>query len=79
MHSCCQDPSVTLHACVTEVCPCHLLVSDLCQDQEVFVHTDEACRFQVGDLVRIEYNGAMTRSLPPQITADSICKRGTCC
>lgn len=78
MASCCQEPAVTLRDCVKEVCPCHLLVCDLCQDQELFVHTDEARCFQAGDLVRIAYNGAMTRSLPPQITADSICKLRGC-
>lgn len=78
MHSCCQEPSVTLNACVKEVCPCHLIVCDLCQDQEIFVHTAQACCFRVGDRVCIEYNGAMTRSLPPQITADRICKLCGC-
>ena len=54
---------------VLEHCPQGLLLCDCCTRQRVMVHTDQAGRFCPGDLVRVEYSGAMTRSLPPQITA----------
>ncbi len=60
-----------------------LLVRDRKTGQEVFVHTDPR-GFCVNDSVGIFYNGVMTRSLPPQITADSIrrlyprARRGRC-
>lgn len=68
----------TMNACVVRVCCCDLLVCDLCTSQEVLVHTSDACRFRVGEQVCIEYNGVMTASIPPQISADSI-RRLTCC
>ena len=64
---------------VLERCPQGLLVCDCCTRQRVMVHTDQAGRFCPGDLVRVEYSGAMTRSLPPQITAlgiTCVCGRG---
>ena len=64
---------VTMKACVLRVCRCDLLVCDLSSSQEVLVHTPKACCFSVGDRVCIEYNGAMTLSIPPQISATSIC------
>lgn len=64
----CNEP-VTMKACILRVCCCELLVCDLCTSQEVRVHTDKACCFQVGQRVCIEYNGAMTMSIPPQISA----------
>ena len=78
MSNCCSE-SVTLHACVTKVCPCYLMVCDRCNQQEIQVNTSDACCFSVGDCVCIQYNGAMTTSLPPQISADSICRTGSCC
>jgi len=77
MNSCMNEP-VSIKACVKQVCPCHLVVCDLCNNQEVLVHTDKACCFRVGDCVCIEYSGAMTMSLPPQITADKICCASDC-
>ena len=69
----CNHPeSVTMTARVLRVCPCELLVCDMCTSQEVLVHTPQACCFQKGQRVCITYNGAMTNSLPPQITAESI-------
>ena len=70
--------TVTMNACVLRVCRCSLLVCDLSTSQEVLVHTPKACCFRVRDKVCIEYSGAMTNSLPPQISAESIC-RMTCC
>lgn len=68
----------TIKACILRVCPCDLLVCDLCTSQEVLVHTPQACCFRVGEKVCIEYSGAMTRSIPPQIGADSICRLACC-
>jgi len=49
-----------------------LLVRDLRNGMEVLVFFRNARRFSPGDRVRITYNGAMTSSIPPQITATSI-------
>ncbi len=49
-----------------------LLVLDLETRQRVLVHTPDARRFRPGELVLIWYSGAMTRSIPPQISAFSI-------
>ena len=50
----------------------NLLVFDFSNRQQVQVNTNSAFRFCLGDLVRIRYNGAMTMSIPPQISATSI-------
>lgn len=55
--------------CVEE---CHLLVCDCETHQEVIVHTDNACCFRRNECICIHYNGIMTASLPPQITATCI-------
>jgi len=68
----------TMCATVRQVCPCNLLVCDHTTDQEVLVHTAEACRFSCGDCVCIHFSGAMTMSIPPQITATCI-RRVNCC
>ena len=70
--------SVTLHACVLQVNCCELLVRDLDTDQEVLVHSPKARCFSAGDHVCITYDGIMTRSIPPQINADSICRLHRC-
>ena len=49
-----------------------LLVRDMSTGQQVYVHTNMARQFRVGDVVRIRYNGIMTRSIPPQISAQSM-------
>lgn len=51
-----------------------LLVRDLNTNQEVRVNTNDARRFSQGDRIAILYSGAMTRSIPPQISAISIQK-----
>ena len=58
-----------MKATILRVCQCHLVVCDLCTCQEVVVHTPCACRFCRGETVCIRFNGAMTASIPPQITA----------
>lgn len=50
----------------------NLLVFDFANRQQVQVNTNTAFHFCPGDLVRIRYNGAMTMSIPPQISATSI-------
>ncbi len=60
---------MTMQAIVIRVSPGHLLVFDETMSQTVVVHTPHACRFRVGHCVHIFYSGAMTMSLPPQITA----------
>ena len=69
--------TVTMKARVLRVGCCQLLVCDLCGCQEVLVHTDRACCFRVGQCICIEYNGAMTMSIPPQISAE--CIQQICC
>ena len=49
-----------------------MLVFDFSNRQQVQVNTNNTFRFCPGDLVRIRYNGAMTMSIPPQISATSI-------
>ena len=71
----CNEP-VQLTACIRRVCRCELLVCDLCTSQEVLVHTPEACCFCVGEHICIEYTGAMTMSIPPQINACRITRLG---
>lgn len=56
-------------ATVVSVRDDHLLVIDLSNRQQVRVNTREALRFRPGDIVRIRYSGAMTMSIPPQISA----------
>lgn len=68
----------TMVASVISVECCSLLVCDHCTRQQVLVHTDEACCFSCGDCVCIHYNGAMTMSVPPQITATCITCVNTC-
>lgn len=57
-----------------------LLVIDISTRQRVQVNTREASRFRRGDFVRIRYSGAMTMSIPPQISAISIVRiPSQCC
>ena len=58
-----------MQAIVIEVQWGRLLVLDLDTRQQVIVNTSEFRRFRTGDLVNIWYNGVMTKSIPPQITA----------
>lgn len=46
-----------------------LLVRDSRTNQEIEVNTRCNCNFRVGDRIIIFYNGAMTMSIPPQISA----------
>jgi len=61
-----------MNATITQVQPRNLLVNDLSTNQEVLVHSRNSSRFSAGDDVRITYDGKMTKSIPPQITAIAI-------
>ena len=51
-----------------------VLVTDNANGQQVLVNTEYDTRGLVpGDQVRIVFNGVMTASIPPQISAQSIC------
>lgn len=63
---------MNMNATVLRVQSRNLLVIDLSNNQEVLVRYSNPNRFSVGDRVRIRYDGKMTRSIPPQITASSI-------
>lgn len=58
-----------MQAIVIDVQWNRLLVQDLETRQRVIVHTPDARWFIAGDLVLIWYDGVMTKSIPPQITA----------
>ena len=63
---------MTMIGIVQEVQECSLTVCDCDTCQQVVVNTSDACCFCPGDKVCIWYNGVMTTSIPPQITADCI-------
>jgi len=68
---------MTMNATVLRTASDYMLVRDDNTGNEVRVNTRDARRFSPGDLVSITYSGAMTRSIPPQISAVSIRKRPT--
>lgn len=65
-------------ACVCQVQDCALLVCDHCTSQEILVHTPRAHCYCPGECLCIEYSGAMTSSIPPQISATCIRRLGRC-
>ncbi len=69
---------MTMSATVQNVDRNTLQVFEHAMLQTVIVHTPDACRFRVGDCVCIQYSGAMTMSIPPQITATSISLLSRC-
>lgn len=71
--------NTTMCATVLRVCRCALCVCDHATSQEVMVHTPQSCCFHVGQQICIEFSGAMTMSIPPQITADCIRPVRCCC
>lgn len=72
------DRPTTLTAQVLDVRCGALLVCDCETSQQVQVNTDDACSFEVGDRLCIQYNGAMTNSIPPQISATCIRRISSC-
>ncbi len=67
-----------MNATIREVRENSLLVCDHATGQDVVVNTQDACCFCVGQRIRIQYNGIMALSLPPQITACRITRAGFC-
>jgi len=67
-----------MHATVLVVRKDRLFVRDHSTSQEVLVHTSDGCGFQPGDHICIQYSGAMTKSIPPQISAVRITKKRAC-
>lgn len=65
---------VTMIATVVRAWGSQVLVNDSANGQEVLVNTGySTSNLTAGDQVRIVYDGVMTASLPPQISAQSIC------
>lgn len=67
-----------LLATVREVNRSNLLVRSVANGQDIVVITNNARCFSVGDRVGIWYNGIMTRSMPPQISALRIRRLFSC-
>lgn len=65
-------------ATIREVWTSRLLVRDHATGQEVMVNTDCTKCLSTGDRVGIWYNGVMTKSLPPQISAIRIRRLFSC-
>ncbi len=68
----------TMCAVVCQVQDGSLLVCDQSSCQQVQVNTSCANCYSAGDQICIHYNGAMTASIPPQISADCIHKVSSC-
>ena len=65
---------VTMIATVVRAWGTQVLVTDNSNGQEVLVNTNNSTgNLMAGEQVRIVFNGVMTASIPPQISAQSIC------
>ena len=65
---------VTMIATVVRAWGTQVLVTDNANGQEVLVNTNYSTgNLMAGEQVRIVFNGVMTASIPPQISAQSIC------
>lgn len=65
---------VTMLATVVQAWGTQVLVTDNANGQEVLVNTNNSTgNLNAGDQVRVIYDGIMTSSIPPQISAQSIC------
>lgn len=65
---------VTMIATVVRAWGTQVLVTDSANGQEVLVNTNNSTgNLMAGEQVRIVFNGVMTASIPPQISAQSIC------
>ena len=65
---------VTMIATVVQAWGTQVLVTDNANGQQVLVNTNYSTgNLAAGDQVRIVYNGVMTASIPPKISAQSIC------
>lgn len=65
---------MTMCAVILEIGNRQLLVRDSKTDQEIVINTRCNCNFRVGDRIIIFHNGAMTMSIPLQISAIRIRK-----
>lgn len=65
---------MTIDATVIRTDTRSLLVRNRSNNQEILVHYNNTRGFSNGDVIRITFNGQMTNSIPPQITATSIQK-----
>jgi hypothetical protein len=72
-----QDNEI-MQARVIRVNRSNLLVRDCRTGQSVQVNTERARRFRVGQRIIIQYSGAMTMSIPPQISAIDITPNVRC-
>ncbi len=72
-----QDNEI-MQARVIRVSRSNLLVRDCRTGQSVQVNTERARRFRVGQRIIIQYSGAMTMSIPPQISAIDITPNVRC-
>lgn len=65
---------VTMIATVVRAWGTQVLVTDNANGQKVLVNTNNSTgNLMAGEQVRIVFNGVMTASIPPQISAQSIC------
>ncbi len=65
---------VTMLATVVQAWGTQVLVTDNANGQQVLVNTNNNTgNLAAGEQVRIVFDGVMTASLPPQISAQSIC------
>ena len=71
-------PETTMRAVVCQVQEGSLLVCSQDTGQQVRVHTSCAHCYAAGDHICIHYNGVMTASIPPQISAQCIHKVSGC-
>lgn len=69
---------MTMLATVLEVQDSAVLVFDRSTSQEVLVHGEDLSRFHEQDQIRIEFDGSMTKSVPPQIYAKEITFIASC-
>lgn len=70
---------VTMLGTVLQAWGTQVLIQDNSNGQEVLVNTNYSTRnLSAGDQVRIQFNGVMTASIPPQISAISICVLRAC-
>lgn len=65
---------MTMYAIIVGTERDRLIVFDFDTRQRVIVNTPIARQFRTGNIVRIQYNGVMTASIPPQISAFNITK-----
>ena len=65
---------ITMLGTVLQAWGSQVLIRDNSNGEQVLVNTNySTSNLSAGDQVRIQYDGAMTASIPPQISAMSIC------